>query len=300
MDRSTIGGVYLPLITPFLDDKVDDDSIRRMLSRYVNSGIAGIVLLGTTGESPVMSPEESEHIVRLVADQVGNSLPLILGISGNDTRAVAAAIESANSLPVNGFLLTAPYYNRPSQAGIAAHFHAAADSTGKSIIVYNIPYRTGVNITNHTLLDMVDKHDNIVGVKDSCGDFKQSTELLRDGKDRLAVLTGEDHLFFATVALGGAGGILAASHVLTESFVDVHRKLLSGDREGALEIWNSLSPWIPGLFGEPNPAPLKVWMAHHGLIASPECRLPLAPVGDDYADDLLAAMPSDPHIKASS
>jgi 4-hydroxy-tetrahydrodipicolinate synthase len=285
--------VYLPLVTPFLDGEVDVESLERLLARYRGSGIAGLVLLGTTGESPVLSVEESERIVECVAGVLQGALPLYLGVSGNDTRSVAASVRRADALPVDGYLVTAPYYNRPSQAGLIAHFDAVVSETDRDVIVYNIPYRTGVNIENASLFDLVERHAHIVGVKDTSGDITQTIELLREGRGRLAVLAGDDHLFFASVALGGAGGILAAAHIEPESFVEVFRELQAGNLSAALERWNQLSSWIPLLFGEPNPAPVKAWLADQGLMRSPECRLPLTAVSDALVEELRRRLPRD-------
>jgi 4-hydroxy-tetrahydrodipicolinate synthase len=286
-------GVYLPLVTPFLDGEVDVASIERMLARYRTSGIAGLVLLGTTGESPVLSVGESERIVEHIATTLGGELPLYLGVSGNDTRSVAAAVRRSADLPVDGYLVTAPYYNRPSQSGLIAHFDAVVSETDRDVIIYNIPYRTGVNLENASLFTLAERHGHIVGVKDTSGDITQTLELLREGRDRLAVLAGDDHLFFASVALGGAGGILAAAHVQPESFVRIFDEYRAGKVDAALERWNELSAWIPLLFGEPNPAPVKQWLADQGLIRSAECRLPLTPVSEALAERLRSELPRD-------
>lgn len=293
-DARSPRGAILPLVTPFVDDAVDHASIIRLLDRYLGSGISGLVLAGTTGESPVLTSGMVEDLVHIVAERVSGTLPVYLGVTGNDTRSVARQVDEHARLPVDGYLVTAPYYNRPSQAGLAAHFDAVADATDRAVIVYNIPYRTGVNIENGTLLALADRHANVVGVKDSSGDTKQSLELIREGSGRLAVLTGEDHLFYTCVALGGAGGILAAAHVSPERFVSVFTDLAEGRREAALATWNELTPWIPLLFGEPNPVPLKAWLAEQGLISSPEVRLPLTPVTPALLAALRTQLPPDP------
>ncbi|GAA2425284.1 4-hydroxy-tetrahydrodipicolinate synthase [Streptomyces macrosporus] len=291
IDNLPLSGVYLPLVTPFFEGEVDYDSIERLLARYRGSGIAGLVLLGTTGESPVLSSDESERIVDFVSTVLQGSLLLYLGVSGNDTRSVAATVKRGNRLAVDGYLITAPYYNRPTQSGLIAHFDAVVSETDRNVIVYNIPYRTGVNIHNDSLFELVDRNPQIVGVKDSSGDIKQTLELLRESRDRLSVLAGEDHLFFTSVALGGAGGILAAAHIEPEAFVRVFDELRKGDVHAALAQWDQLSPWIPLLFGEPNPAPLKVWLADQGYVRSPECRLPLSAVSQRLVEELRRRLP---------
>lgn len=293
IDRPLLSGVYLPLVTPFFDGEVDYGSLERLLARYRNSGVAGLVLLGTTGESPVLSPDESERVVDLISTALQGSLPLYLGVSGNDTSGVAAAMRRSQRLAVDGYLVTTPYYNRPTQAGLVAHFDAVVAETDRNVIVYNIPYRTGVNLHNDSLFELAERHSHIVGVKDSCGDIKQTIELLRVSSGRLSVLAGEDHLFFASVALGGAGGILAAAHVEPEAFVRVFDELQAGDLQTALTQWNQLSSWIPLLFGEPNPAPIKVWLADQGLVRSPECRLPLTAVSQQLVEELRSRLPRD-------
>lgn len=286
-------GIHLPLVTPFLEGDVDYPSLERLLCRYRASGIAGLILLGTTGESPVLSAAETEQIVEFAADHLQGSLSLYLGLGGNNTASVAAATARCNRLAIDGYLITAPYYSRPSQAGLLAHFEAVIGETDRPVMVYNIPYRTGVNLLNSTLFELVDRNPQIVGIKDSSGDIKQSLELLREGKDRLSILTGEDHLFFASVALGGAGGILAAAHIEPEVFVQVFDQLRAGDVASALTQWNRLNSWIPLLFVEPNPAPVKVWLAEQGLIRSPECRLPLSSVSAELAAVLRRDLPRD-------
>jgi 4-hydroxy-tetrahydrodipicolinate synthase len=280
-------------VTPFRDGQVDERSLSQLVARYRDSGISGVVLAGTTGESPVLSRGEIERLVEHVAAELDGSLPIYLGVSGNDTVSVATGVEKLNRLPLDGYLVTTPYYSRPSQDGLRAHFDAVAGQTDRAIIVYNIPYRTGVNLHNATLLGLAERHSNIVGVKDSSGDVKQSLELIREGAGRLAVMTGEDHLFFVCVALGGAGGVLAAAHVLPEHFVKVFRDLTTGQRDDALSTWNRLSPWIPMLFEEPNPVPLKAWLASQGLISSPECRLPLTPASEGLLASMRERLPLD-------
>ncbi|MFC4033332.1 4-hydroxy-tetrahydrodipicolinate synthase [Streptomyces polygonati] len=292
--KQHVSGVILPLVTPFSDGKVDEKSLTQLVARYRATGITGVVLAGTTGESPVLSGSEVQLVVEHVAGELDGALPVYLGVSGNDTRSVAADIASYDKLSVDGYLVAAPYYNRPSQAGLSAHFDAVARQTDRAVIVYNIPYRTGVNLENSTLLALAERHSNVVGVKDSSGDIKQSMELIREGSERLAVMTGEDHLFFACVALGGAGGILASAHVLPERFVKVYRDLADGRREDALSAWNQLSPWIPLLFNEPNPVPLKAWLAEQGIISSAECRLPLAPATPGLLAAVRERLPRDP------
>ncbi|MDF2610555.1 MAG: dihydrodipicolinate synthase [Lachnospiraceae bacterium] len=272
-------GVWLPIITPFKDNKIDYISYQRMIDYYTKKGISGFIPLGTTGESPVLSDYEFEEMIEKTMEFNKNRLPVYVGIGGNYTAQVIKKVKIAEYYDIQGILSVCPYYNRPSQEGIYQHFKSIAEETPLDIIVYNIPYRTGVNIENETIYKMAEIK-NIVGLKDSCGDIKQTMSLLMHPPKDFSILTGEDILFYTTLALGGQGGILASSHLKTESFVDVYNKMKANDQEGALQIWKQLYDFIPLLFKEPNPAPTKYCLKELGLIESPEVRLPLMQISN--------------------
>lgn len=280
-----LNGVWLPIVTPFRDDRVDFDSYRRLIDHYIPKGIAGLIPLGTTGESPTVDEDEYERIVDKTVEYNAGRVPVLVGAGGNYTRKVAKLIKIVEKYPVQGILSVAPYYNRPDQNGIYEHFKAIAAETSLPIVIYNIPYRTGRNIENSTLRRLA-ALKNVVGLKDSCGDIKQTMELLLDPPAGLAILTGEDALFYLTLTLGGAGGILAASHLGTEGFIRVYRAVQRNDHQGALAEWRKLAGFIPLLFKEPNPAPIKYCLWKQGLIASPETRLPLTGISSDLRAQL--------------
>jgi 4-hydroxy-tetrahydrodipicolinate synthase len=180
--------------------------------------------------------------------------------------------------------------------GIVAHYRALARETERTIIVYNIPYRTGVNLPNDALLEIAATVPNVRAVKDSTGDISQSLDLLQRAPDDFAVLTGEDHLFFTSLANGGAGGILAAAHLATKTFVDVADAMAKEELTRARTAWRRISPMTSTLFSEPNPMPLKYVLWRLGLLRSPECRLPLTRVSDRLAatlDDVAARLAVD-------
>lgn len=272
-------GVWLPIITPFKDNKIDYVSYKKMIDYYAEKGISGFIPLGTTGESPVLSEYEFEEMIENTMEFNNGRLPVYIGVGGNYTAQVIKKVKIAEYYEIQGILSVCPYYNRPSQEGIYTHFKSIAEETALDIIVYNIPYRTGVNIENETIYKMAEIK-NIVGLKDSCGDIKQTMSLLMHPPKDFSILTGEDLLFYTTLALGGQGGILASSHLKTESFVDVYHKMKANDQEGALQIWKQLYDLIPLLFKEPNPAPTKYCLKELGLIESPEVRLPLMEITD--------------------
>ena len=278
-------GVWLPVITPFKDGEIDYAGYERLVDHYVRAGVSGVIPLGTTGESPTIDEAESEALVERTVAAVAGRVPILIGVGGNDTRKVVKAVKRLQKHAVQGILSVCPYYNRPSQDGMREHFTRVAEATDRPILIYNIPYRTGVNLTNETLLALA-AQPNIAGVKDSSGNIVQSLELLRQRPPGFAVLTGEDAFFYTMLAHGGDGGILAAAHVETATFLSVYERMAANDHQGALKAWSRLEAMVPLLFKEPNPVPIKHCLWRQGLIASAECRLPLTRVSDALAKDL--------------
>jgi 4-hydroxy-tetrahydrodipicolinate synthase len=278
-------GVWLPIITPFKDGEIDLAGYERLVDHYVRAGVTGVIPLGTTGESPTIDEEETEALVERTVATVAGRVPILIGVGGNDTRKVVKAVKRLQKHAVQGILSVCPYYNRPSQDGMREHFTRVAEATDRPILIYNIPYRTGVNLTNESLLALA-AQPNIAGVKDSSGNIVQSLELLRQRPPGFAVLTGEDAFFYTMLAHGGDGGILAAAHVETATFLAVYERMAANDHQGALKAWSRLEPMVPLLFKEPNPMPIKHCLWRQGLIASAECRLPLTRVSDALAKDL--------------
>lgn len=274
-----ISGVWLPIITPFIDDSVDFDSYKKMIDYYLTKGISGIIPLGTTGESPTIEDGEFEEIVASTMELVNNRVPVYVGLGGNNTHKVIKQLKIVEKHKADGILSVCPYYNRPDQRGIYEHFLKISEATALNILVYNIPYRTGRNVENSTIYKLAELK-NLVGIKDSCGDIKQTTELLLNPPKDFSILTGEDALFYTTLLLGGDGGILASSHIKTEAFVDIYNKVQANDHKTALELWKPLAKFIPLLFDEPNPAPIKYYLNKIGLISSSEVRLPLIEISD--------------------
>lgn len=285
-----IQGVYIPLVTPFANDKVDFDSYKRLIDHYLNKNISGIIPLATTGESPTISEYEYEEIVEKTVEYNNNRVQVFIGIGGNNTKKVISQLKLAEKYKVDGILSVCPYYNRPDQRGIYEHFLRISEATDLNIIVYNIPYRTGRNIENDTIYKLA-KLKNIVALKDSCGDIKQTANLLLNPPENFSILTGEDILFYVTLTLGGDGGILSSAHLNTEGFIDVYNAVKNNNHQLALEKWKAISKIIPLLFEEPNPAPIKYCLNKLGIINTPEVRLPLTDITDNLKnklDDLLS------------
>ncbi len=274
-------GLWAPLITPFKDGTVDYASYERLVDHFVACGVDGLFPLGTTGESPALDEAEIDQLVERTVARAG-TVPVYVGVGGNATHKVTRALKRLERHRFAGIVSVCPYYNRPGQDGLIAHFKAIAAATDRGIMIYNIPYRTAVNLSNNSLLELA-QVPNIVGAKDSSGSIAQSLELLQRKPAGFSVLTGEDALFFTMMANGAEGGILAASHLMTRSFVEVARAFERGDLAGARSAWAPLAALVPLLFAEANPMPIKYCLWRQGLIASPECRLPLTKISDGLA-----------------
>ena len=281
-------GLWVPLITPFKDGAVDYASYERLIDHYLAFGVDGLFPLGTTGESPTLDDSEIDQIVERTIARAGK-VPVLVGVGGNATRKVTKELKRLERHRFAGIVSVCPYYNRPSQDGLIAHFKTIAAETDRDVLIYNIPYRTAVNLSNDSLLELAEV-PNIVGAKDSSGSIAQSLDLLQRKPADFSVLTGEDALHFTMMANGAEGGILAASHLMTQGFVDVTRAFQRRDLAAARTAWAPLAAFVPLLFAEANPMPIKYCLWRQGLIASPECRLPLTKISDGLARQLDTAI----------
>jgi 4-hydroxy-tetrahydrodipicolinate synthase len=279
---SKISGLWLPLVTPFKDGDVDFPSYECLIDHYLAEGVDGLFPLGTTGESPALDDDEIDELVERTVAKAAGRVPVFVGVGGNATHKVEKTLRRLDRFAFEGIVSVCPYYNRPSQDGLIAHFRAVAAATDRDVLIYNIPYRTAVNLSNDSLLKLAEV-SNIVGVKDSSGSIAQSLELLQRKPADFSVLTGEDALFFTMMANGADGGILAASHLMTAGFVEAGRRFAANDVAGARAAWAPLASFVPLLFAEANPMPIKYLLWRQGLIASPECRLPLTRISDALA-----------------
>jgi 4-hydroxy-tetrahydrodipicolinate synthase len=280
-----LSGLWLPLVTPFRDGNLDITSLRRLVRHYASTAIDGLILGATTGEGLVLDEIEAERLASICAAELHAArgpIPIYLGLAGSDTRKVAAMIARTEAWPIDGYLISAPAYTRPSQQGVYLHFAALSDATARPIMLYNIPYRTAVNIGNDTMLRLAER-PNIVGLKDCSADTLQSVDLLCRRPSGFAVLTGEDALFYSALAQGADGGILASAHVETAAFAQVAGHVRAGNQPAALAAWSTIADLPCLLFAEPSPAPIKHWLWRQGLIDSPEVRLPMVPVSEELA-----------------
>jgi 4-hydroxy-tetrahydrodipicolinate synthase len=280
-----IQGIWLPLITPFRNGELDEASLRRLVRHYAQAAVDGLILGATTGEGLTLDDAEVERVVGVsVAElrSLDRRIPIYLGLSGSDTRKVIKALQGTARWEIDGYLIACPYYTRPSQDGLYQHFSALAANTSRPILIYNIPYRTGVNLGNETMLRLAEL-PNIKGVKDCCADAGQSFDLLGNRPSGFSVMTGEDALFYTALTQGADGGILASAHIQTSAFANVRDLLLDGEQKRALTAWRDLVALPRLLFAEPSPAPIKHWLWRIGLIDSAELRLPMTGVSEGVA-----------------
>ena len=263
-------GLWIPLVTPFERDKVDYAALKRLVAHYRASGIAGLVVCGSTGEAAALSDDEQLEVLQTVMAEAPG-LPVIMGVSGYHLGKTVARVRALSPLDVAGILLPAPNYIRPSQAGLIEWFTALADASAVPVVLYDIPYRTGSKMDLETIRALA-AHPRIQALKDCGGDPAKTRALIADGK--LQVLAGEDVNIFSTVAAGGRGAIAAAAHLHTARFAEVVRRIQAGDAAGAEALWAPLPPLIEALFAEPNPGPLKALLARQGLL-NDELRSPM-------------------------
>ena len=282
---SRLQGLWLPLITPFRDGELDEASLRRLVRHYAAGPVDGFILAATSGEGMSLRADELERLVTVTQSELSGCrrhLPILLGLSGASTAKMLDALDETATWPIDGYLIASPYYIRPSQRGLVQHFTALADHASWPIALYNIPYRTGVSLTNETLLELAE-HPNIVGMKDCGADRAQSIDFLSRRPSGFRVLTGEDALYHEALTDGADGAILLSAHLETEAFASVQALVKQGDRAGALACWKAISGLTRLLFAEPSPAPAKYWLARSGLIDSAEVRLPMVEVSAELA-----------------
>ena len=241
--RNLLQGLWLPLVTPFRNGELDEASLRRLVRHYAAGPIDGLILAATSGEGMTLTMAELERLVSVVRAEISNSkryIPICLGLSGAGTHKMFDALDETAAWPIDGYLIASPYYVRPSQRGLLAHFTALADHASWPIVMYNIPYRTGVMIENDTLLRLAE-HPNIVGMKDCCADRAQSIDLLQRRPAGFRVLTGEDAQYHNALIDGADGAILLSAHIETDAFAAVRTLLWEGNQEAAAAQWQAVA-----------------------------------------------------------
>lgn len=286
---SSFRGIWLPLITPFKREgahaPVDHTALRRIVAHYRHSGIAGFVICGTTGEAAALEDDEHIAVLETVLAEA-DGLPVISGLAGNHLGHTLTRMDALNALPLAGVLTPAPYYIRPSQAGLVDWFHALADRSAAPLVLYDIPYRTGATLTLETLLTLAG-HANIRGIKDCGGNAHTTQALIADG--RLSVLAGEDHQLLSTLTMGGHGAIIASSHCRPAHFAALYRAVRAQQLDVARVLFHALMPVVRLLFAEANPGPVKAWLAREGWLED-VLRAPMTSASPALAQQLVDAV----------
>ena len=281
-------GVWIPIVTPFRENRIDHDALAALVRRLTDDGVAGFVVCATTGEAPLLS--DDERVAALGTVKANTALPLIMGASATTADDVLRRIDAALRHAPAAFMVTAPPYLRPSQDALQAFFTAIADASPAPLVVYDIPARTGVRIELDTLLALA-AHPRIVALKDCGGRVEQTEALIADG--RLQVLCGNDNEWFSTRCLGGVGAIAASAHVRTDLFVAFDAALARSDLVAGRALWRQLKPITVGLFEEPSPGPVKALLAARGECAN-ELRAPMTVASPGLTErlvSLVAALP---------
>jgi 4-hydroxy-tetrahydrodipicolinate synthase len=281
-------GSGVALVTPFGADGVNTTVLRELLEFQLSEGTDAIVVCGSTGEAATMSPAEQATVVEVAAGVVAGRVPLVAGVGGSDTAAVARLASAARDRGADALLASPPPYNKPSQRGILAHFRAVLDAADLPIIVYNVPGRTACNVLPETI-DELAADPRVVGVKEASGDISQVAELARRLSGRVAIYSGNDDQVLPLLALGGQGVISVVANLAPADTSRLVHRFLEGDLEEARRLQFRYLPLVQALFREPNPVPVKAGVRSLGFEVG-EVRLPLTPATDETLRHLFERM----------
>ena len=276
--RTQLQGTGVAIITPFKSGmQLDFDALGKVIDFIIENGIEYIVTLGTTGETPTLDTEEKFEIINYTFEKVNNRVPVVVGIGGNNTREVMENLQSYPLEKATAVLSASPYYNKPSQEGIFQHYKNVADASPKPVILYNVPGRTGSNITAETTLRLAKEIENIAGIKEASGNMVQCMHILRDRPDDFLVVSGDDHLTLPLIACGMDGVISVAANCFPKDFSEMVRLSLKNDFASARPLHYKCLEGNDLLFAENNPAGVKAFLYELGLIEN-VLRLPVVPL----------------------
>lgn len=272
-----LSGMGVALVTPFRPDKtIDYDSLARLLDYQIESGVAYMVVLGTTSENPALEPTERIELSDFIVRHVDGRVPLVRGVGGNNTAAVVRELRSLDLSPFSAILSVVPFYNKPSQEGIYRHYEAIAEASPKPIVLYNVPGRTGVNMTAQTTLRLADAFPNIVAIKEASGNMQQVDDIIHHKRPDFQVISGDDAITFPLITLGAVGVISVIGNAFPREFSHMVSLALKGEYDRAREIHYRFNDLFRLLFVDGNPAGVKCVLHDMGMIDN-ELRLPLVP-----------------------
>ena len=278
-------GTFTALVTPFLNGGVDDSAFNKLLETQIAAGITGVVAIGTTGESPTLSHDEREQVIRLSVATANKRCLVLAGTGSNATQHAIVDTKLAEKLGVDGALLVAPYYNKPSQEGLFRHFKAIAGATSLPIMLYNIPGRCSVDILPETVVRLAKECRNIVSIKEASGSVERVGDLRRRLPESFMILSGDDSLTLPFMAVGAGGVVSVASNLFPSQVCALVRACESGDLKSAATLHRKLLLLFKVLFIEPNPVPVKTALGRRGSMSG-EVRLPLCEMSEANQDRL--------------
>lgn len=277
MGKIDLKGMGVALVTPFKADKsIDWEAFGNLLDYQISNGVDYFVVLGTTSENPTLEPEERDEIRRFVTERVDGRIPLVLGVGGNNTAGVVRELQSLDLHPYSAILSVVPFYNKPSQEGIYQHYAAIATASPLPVILYNVPGRTGVNMSAQTTLSLAANFPNIVGIKEASGNMAQVDEIIKHKSSDFMVISGDDAVTFPLITLGAVGVISVIGNAFPREFSRMVRLALNGEYDAARTIHHRFNDLFGLLFVDGNPAGVKCVLNAKGLCEN-ELRLPLVP-----------------------
>ena len=277
MAHNICKGLGIALITPFLEDgSVDYKSLIRLVEYQLNNGADFFCILATTGETPTLTAEEKQKIKDLIVDLVGGRVPILVGCGGNNTAAIVKELQTGDFRGVDGILSVCPYYNKPSQEGLYQHFKTIAAATKLPVVLYNVPGRTGVNLSAATTVRLAHDCDNIVAIKEASGNLEQVDEIIKNKPRNFDVISGDDALTFPMISCGAVGVISVIGNALPREFSKMIRLQMKGEYDGARKIHHRFIDLFSLLFVDGNPAGVKAMLHEMGYIDN-VLRLPLVP-----------------------
>ena len=277
MIQTRLKGMGVALITPFNEDgSVDYEALLRLVDYQLQNGTDFLCVLGTTAETPTLTKEEKEKVKRTVIDRVNGRIPILLGVGSNSTQAVVESVKNDDMTGVDALLVVVPYYNKPSQEGIYQHYKAVAEATDLPIVLYNVPGRTGVNMTAETTLRLARDFENIVAIKEASGNITQMDDIIKNKPADFDVISGDDGITFPLITLGAVGVISVIGNAFPREFSRMTRLALQGDYKHALTIHHKFTELFSLLFVDGNPAGVKAMLNMMGMIEN-KLRLPLVP-----------------------
>ena len=289
MMKTRLKGMGVALITPFKEDgSVDYDALLRLVDYQLENGTDFLCVLGTTAETPTLTKEEKEKVKRTVIDRVNGRLPILLGVGSNSTQAVVDSVKNDDMTGVDALLVVVPYYNKPSQEGIYQHYKAVAEATDLPIVLYNVPGRTGVNMTAETTLRLANDFENIVAIKEASGNIAQMDEIIKNKPEGFDVISGDDGITFPLITLGAVGVISVLGNAFPREFSRMTQLALEGDYVNALPIHHQFAEMCNLLFVDGNPAGVKAMLSIMGMVEN-KLRLPLVPARQITCEKLSAA-----------